>query len=240
MMNDLVLEVSGIHANYGESQILHGVSLSCERGKITAILGRNGVGKSTTLKSIIGLVPPRDGTIALNGKQVSGLQPFQLASLGIGFVPEERHIFPTLTVLENLQMGCRKRKQNASSTSWSIDEVLELFPGLKRRIGSQGQFLSGGEQQMLSIGRALVGNPQLLLVDDPSEGLAPVIVEVVEKVIRMVAERGIAVLLVESKLPVVERLSDKVYVMSKGRVVYEGEAGDLKRNLEIRKKYLEV
>lgn len=240
MKNELVLEASGIHANYGESQILHGVSLSCQRGKITAIIGRNGVGKSTTLKSIMGLVPPRDGTIMFNGKQVAGLQPYQLALLGIGFVPEERHIFPTLTVLENLQMGVRKRKQNGGAASWSIDEILELFPGLKRRVGSQGQFLSGGEQQMLSIGRALVGNPQLLLVDDPTEGLAPVIVEVVEQVIRSVAERGVAVLLVESKLPVVERLSDNVYVMSKGRVVYEGEAGELKRNLEIRKKYLEV
>lgn len=217
------------------------MSLKCERGRITAILGRNGVGKSTTLKSVIGLVRPRKGSITLGGDEIAGLAPHQLARLGIGYVPEERMIFPTLTVMENLQMGCRtKRRPGAPGQSWSIDDVLDMFPGLKRRITSQGQHLSGGEQQMLSIGRALVSNPQMMLIDDPSEGLAPVIVDVVEAVIRSVAQRGVSVLLVESKLPMVEQLADKVYVMAKGQVVYDGTVADLKHDAEIRKRYLEV
>jgi branched-chain amino acid transport system ATP-binding protein len=240
MPHETHLEANGVFANYGSSQVLHGVSLKCERGRITAILGRNGVGKSTTLKSVIGLVRPRKGSIKLGGKEIAGLAPHQLARLGIGYVPEERMIFPTLTVMENLQMGCRKKSKPSQRNAWSIDEVLEMFPGLKRRITSQGQFLSGGEQQMLSIGRALVSNPELMLIDDPSEGLAPVIVDVVESVIRDVARRGVSVLLVESKLPVVERLADKVYVMAKGQVVYDGEVEQLKRDSDVRKRYLEV
>jgi branched-chain amino acid transport system ATP-binding protein len=241
MPHETHLEASGVFANYGSSQVLHGVSLKCERGRITAILGRNGVGKSTTLKSVIGLVRPRKGSIKLGDKEIAGLAPHQLARLGIAYVPEERLIFPTLTVMENLQMGCRKKRRASSQrNTWSIDEVLEMFPGLKRRITSQGQFLSGGEQQMLSIGRALVSNPEIMLIDDPSEGLAPVIVDVVESVIRNVAERGVSVLLVESKLPVVERLADKVYVMAKGQVVYDGEVEALKRDTDVRKRYLEV
>lgn len=240
MTADTVLEAQGLRASYGASQVLHGVDIRCRRGQITALLGRNGVGKSTTLKSVMGLVPPRAGSVRFSGQEIAGRPPHQLARMGIGYVPEERHVFPTLTVLENLQMGTPVRPRAGAADTWSIDRVLEVFPGLQRRIDSKGRYLSGGEQQMLSIGRALVSNPDLMLIDDPSEGLAPVIVEVVEKVIRDVAAHGISVLLVESKLPVVERLADRVYVMSKGQCVYEGSAADLKSDHEVRKRYLEV
>ncbi|CAM5350078.1 LIV-I protein F OS=Afipia felis OX=1035 GN=livF_1 PE=3 SV=1 [Afipia felis] len=239
-MTETILNVDDVCASYGESQVLYEVSLHCEKGSITGLLGRNGVGKSTTLKSIMGLVSTSAGSIRLDGEEVRGLAPYQLARRGIGFVPEERQIFPTLTVLENLQMGCRPPEHKIDYKPWTIREILEIFPGLERRKTSKGEFLSGGEQQMLSLGRALVGNPRVLLVDDPSEGLAPVIVEVVEEVIRAAAERGVSVLLVESKLAVVQRLANKVYVMSKGAVVHEGTSLELQDNAEIRRRYLEV
>jgi len=239
-MSETILKVEGVCASYGESKILYDVSLSCKKGGITALLGRNGVGKSTTLKTIMGLVSTSTGSVLFDGKEARGLAPYQLARRGIGFVPEERQIFPTLTVWENLQMGCRPPNHKIDYAPWTIREIFEIFPGLECRKASRGELLSGGEQQMLSLGRALVGNPKLLLVDDPSEGLAPVIVEVVERVIRAAAGRGISVLLGESKLPVVERLASKVYVMSKGTIVYEGSTIELQKDAEIRKRYLEV
>lgn len=238
-MTDMLLEVKDLHTKYGKSQVLYGVSLSAAKGEVTCVLGRNGVGKTTTLKSIIGLVPRYAGSIRYKGQEVAGLAPYRVARMGLGYVPEERRIFPTLTVRENLLMGTRPAN-DLQDRAWSIDEVLEYFPGLQHRVNSKGRFLSGGEQQMLAIGRALVGNPEILLVDEPTEGLAPVIVEVVEKVIRDVAGRGVGVLLVESKLAVAERLATRVYVMSKGQIVYEGNADELKRNQGIRKQYLEV
>lgn len=238
-MNPVLLEVRNLHTNYGESQVLHGVSLLARKGEVTCLLGRNGVGKTTTLKSIIGLVPPRAGSVRYKDSEVAGWPAYRIARMGVGYVPEERRIFPTLSVRENLLMGV-KPASDPGERAWSIDDALEYFPGLQRRVDSKGRFLSGGEQQMLALGRALVGNPGILLVDEPTEGLAPVIVEVVERVIHEVAARGIGVLLVESKLAVAERLATHVYVISKGQIVFEGSAAELKQKEEIRKQYLEV
>lgn len=238
-MNPVLLEVRNLHTNYGESQVLHGVSLLARKGEVTCLLGRNGVGKTTTLKSIIGLVPPRAGSVRYKDSEVAGWPAYRIARMGVGYVPEERRIFPTLSVRENLLMGVKPASDPGERT-WSIDDALEYFPGLQRRVDSKGRFLSGGEQQMLALGRALVGNPGILLVDEPTEGLAPVIVEVVERVIHEVAARGIGVLLVESKLAVAERLATHVYVISKGQIVFEGSAAELKQKEEIRKQYLEV
>jgi len=237
MTTDVALEIRDLQASYGQSQVLHGTSLACRQGEITCLLGRNGVGKSTTLKSIMGLIRPGGGSIRYRGRDIAGLPAHRVARLGLGYVPEERLIFPTLTVTENLLLGCRP---GTARGGWSVKDVLERFPGLARRKDSKGRFLSGGEQQMLAIGRAMVANPGVMLIDDPSEGLAPVIVEVVEQVIREIAGRGVAVLLVESKLPVVERLATRVNVMSKGEVVYEGTVAELKENHAVRKQYLEV
>ncbi len=240
-MPEPLLEVNGLHASYGASKVLHGVTLCTRKGEVTCLLGRNGVGKTTTLKSVIGLLAPQAGAVVFRGTDVAGWPPHRIARMGIGYVPEERRIFPTLTVRENLLMGVRSPvAEDNRAGSWSVEEILACFPGLERRVDSMGRFLSGGEQQMLAIGRALVGNPQILLIDEPTEGLAPVIVEVVEQVIRDVVARGVGVLLVESKLAVAERLATNVYVISKGRIVYEGTTAELKQQEGIRKQYLEV
>jgi len=233
------MDIQGLQSFYGKSQVLHGVSLDVPSGEITCLLGRNGVGKTTTLKSVMGIVRPRAGSIRLQDRDIAGMVPHRIARLGVGFVPEERRIFPTLTVMENLMMGQRRAGAEAR-IRWTIPEILERFPSLEKRRASKGAFLSGGEQQMLAIGRALVGNPDVLLVDEPTEGLAPVIVEVVEQVVRDVAARGVAVLLVESKLAVAERLATRVFVMSKGEIVFKGSTGELARNSAVRKQHLEV
>jgi branched-chain amino acid transport system ATP-binding protein len=232
------LVIHDLQSFYGKSQVLHGVSLDVPPGEITCLLGRNGVGKSTTLKSIMGIVQPRAGSIRLNGTDIARLPPHSIARFGVGYVPEERRIFPTLTVRENLAMG--QRSAAAAQVKWTPAQILDYFPSLQKRIASKGAHLSGGEQQMLAIGRALVGNPDVLLVDEPTEGLAPVIVEVVENVIRDIAARGVAVLLVESKLAVAERLATRVFVMSKGEIVFNGSAQQLAENTSIRKQHLEV
>lgn len=235
----MAMDIQSLQSFYGKSQVLHGVSLDVPAGEITCLLGRNGVGKSTTLKSIMGIVKPRAGSIHLRDTDIARLAPHQIARMGVAYVPEERRIFPTLTVQENLEMG-QRRSQRVPKVVWTIPQIVEYFPSLQRRIGSKGAFLSGGEQQMLAIGRALVGNPDVLLVDEPTEGLAPVIVEVVEQVIREVAARGVAVLLVESKLAVAERLATRVFVMSKGEIVFAGSAAELAANAAVRKQHLEV
>ena len=202
-MPETLLQTEGLQTFYGKSQVLHGVSLDVPAGEITCLLGRNGVGKSTTLKTIAGVVPPRSGSVRFATRDIARMAPYRVARLGLGYVPEERRVFPTLTVRENLLMGERKRKVSSRS-GWSIADILKLFPSLQRRQESKGAELSGGEQQMLAIGRALVGNPQVLLIDEPTEGLAPLIVGVVEDVLRDIAARGVGVLLVESKLAVAD------------------------------------
>jgi len=206
---------------------------------MVCVLGRNGVGKSTTMKAVMGLVRPSAGTVVWNGRPLHGLAPHRIARAGIGYVPEERRIFPTITVRENLLMGL-KRPANGSAPRWSIDHIHEFFPRLAERQDQRAGTLSGGEQQMLTIGRTLLGNPDLVMVDEPTEGLAPKIVERVEHVLREVRKSGTAVLLVEQAIETALSLADRVYVMAKGVLVFGGSVADLQRDEAIRKRYLEV
>ena len=234
----MLLDVKETHTYYGKSHILHGVSMEVEKGEIVTLLGRNGVGKSTILKSIMGLVTPRNGSIQFKGQDIVGMKPHKICHLGVGYVPEDRRIFPKLTVRQNLQVGL-KPKQKADNP-WTIDRVYEFFPQLGERDNQRGGNLSGGEQQMLTIGRTLMGNPEILLVDEPTEGLAPLLVEMVEKILRSTREEGISILLVEHAMDVALGLADRTYVMSKGEIVFHGTGEELRENTEVRKKYLEI
>jgi branched-chain amino acid transport system ATP-binding protein len=233
------LEVEGLHAHYGKSHILHGVALAVERGEVVCLLGRNGVGKSTTLKTIMGLVRPSAGAVRFKGVPVHGLAPHRAARLGLGYVPEERRIFPTITVRENLLMGV-KVGARANGGGWTLDRVYEFFPRLRERERQRAGTLSGGEQQMLTIGRTLLGNPELLLVDEPTEGLAPLIVEQVERVLGEIHRAGTPILLVEQSMETALAIAHRVYVMSKGQIVFSGAVPDLVANDDVRKRYLEV
>ena len=234
----MLLQVDKIHAYYGKSHILQGISLGMEKGEIVTLLGRNGVGKSTTLKSIIGLVAPERGSIRFRGEEISRLRPYRICRLGVGYVPEERRIFPTLTVRENLLTGVKGKEQ--AGNPWTIQKVYEYFPNLEKRDRQKGRHLSGGEQQMLTIGRTLMGNPQLLLVDEPTEGLAPALVSMVIRILGEINREGVSILLVEQALDVAFQLPSRSYVMSKGRMVFQGSREELAGNQEVRKKYLEV
>jgi branched-chain amino acid transport system ATP-binding protein len=231
-----MLEVNDLHAYYGRSHILQGVNLQVGNGEIVSLLGRNGVGRSTTCKTIMGLVPP-EGTIMYQGEQISGLKPHVIARKGIGFVPEDRWIFPGLTVLQNLQLGSKSRIQKGR---WSVDDIFELFPKLGERSNVQGGLISGGEQQMLTICRTLMGDPNFIMIDEPTEGLAPKLVEQVGGLIEEIAQRGISVLLVEQKLNIALKISQRLYIMGHGKVVFEGSPDDLKADDTIRKEWLEV
>jgi branched-chain amino acid transport system ATP-binding protein len=235
----VLLDVEAVHAHYGKSHILHGVSFGVERDEIVCLLGRNGVGKSTTLKAIIGLVQPSHGGVAFKGLPIAGEPPHRIARRGIGYVPEERRIFPTITVRENLLMGV-KPGGAANGNGWTVERIYEFFPRLGERQGQRAGTLSGGEQQMLTIGRTLMGNPELLLVDEPTEGLAPLVVEQVERILGEVHRGGTPILLVEQALETALALAHRVYVMSKGQIVFGGTVNDLQRNETIRKQYLEV
>jgi branched-chain amino acid transport system ATP-binding protein len=233
-----VLDVDGLHSHYGKSLILQGVSLAVGGGEIVCLLGRNGVGKSTTLKSIMGLVAPTGGRVRFKGRDITGAAPYHAAQLGLGYVPEERRIFPTITVKENLLMGLRRGRANG--TGWGLDRVYEFFPRLRERERQRAGTLSGGEQQMLTIGRTLMGNPDLLLVDEPTEGLAPMIVEQVEQILTEVHRGGTPILLVEQAMETALALAHRVYVMSKGAIVFEGSVQELRAAGPIRRQYLEV
>jgi len=235
----VLLEVKDLNTYYAESHILQGISLAIDRGEIVCLLGRNGVGKSTTLKSIIGLVTPRSGEVLFKGKNVAGMAPHTIAKLGVGYVPEDRRIFPTLTVRENLIMGT-KPGQKTNGDAWSVEKVYTYFPGLKARDSQRGGNLSGGEQQMLTIARTLMGDPEVILIDEPTEGLAPKIVETVEKVIQDIHQHRIPILLVEQNMRVALRLAGRIYVISKGKIVFQGTGQELKEAHEVREKYLEV
>lgn len=236
-MTNKMLSLIKIHTYYGESYILRGISLEIQKGMIVALLGRNGMGKTTTIRSIIGFTPPRFGEIIFEDKNIVGLPPYKIAKLGIGLVPQGRFIFPSLTVEENLLMSARGLEK---PESWSLDEIYSLFPILKERSRLRGHLLSGGEQQMLAIARALMTNPRLILMDEPSEGLAPIIVKEVEKIILQLKKEGLSILLVEQNLPMALKLSDYVYVLSKGEVVYESTPDQLNLNEEIKSKYIGV
>jgi branched-chain amino acid transport system ATP-binding protein len=231
-----MLEVKDLHAYYGRSHILQGVNLKVGNSEIVSLLGRNGVGRSTTCKTIMGLVPP-EGTIRYQGEKISGLKPHVIARKGIGFVPEDRWIFPGLTVLQNLQLGFKNKKNKGR---WSIDDVFELFPKLGERTNVQGGLISGGEKQMLTICRTLMGDPNFIMIDEPTEGLAPKLVEQVGTLIEEIAQRGISVLLVEQKLNIALKISQRLYIMGHGKIVFEGTPEDLSADQSVRKEWLEV
>ena len=235
----MLLAVDAVHAHYGKSHILHGVTLDVDTGEIVCLLGRNGVGKSTTLKTIMGLVPPSAGSVRFDGVDLAGRRPHRIARLGLGYVPEERRIFPTISVHENLLMGI-KPGARANGAGWTLDRVYEFFPRLRERARQRAGTLSGGEQQMLTIGRTLMGNPRLLLVDEPTEGLAPMIVEHVERILGEIHRGGTPILLVEQSMETALALAHRVYVMSKGQIVFTGSVDALRANDAVRTQYLEV
>lgn len=234
----MILELEKVHTFYGESHILHGVSMEVDKVEIVTLLGRNGVGKSTTLKSVMGLIPPRNGSIRFKKEDIIGLRPYKICRRGIGYVPEERRIFPLLTVHQNLLVGLRNK--GTTDHRWTIERIYDHFPQLARREHQKGGHLSGGEQQMLTIARTLMGNPELLLVDEPTEGLAPLLVEMVMKILVEIKEGGASILLVSQAMDVVIGLAQQVYVMSKGEIVFGGPKESFYADEGIRKKYLEV
>jgi len=232
----MMLEVRDLHAYYGKSHILQGVSLGVGTGEIVSILGRNGVGRSTTLKAIMGDVPPR-GSIIFRDEAIAGLKPYEIAHRGIGYVPENRDIFPTLTVEQNLLLGVKAGKK---APRWSFGDTYRLFPRLEERAKTVAGALSGGEQQMLTICRTLMGDPDLIMIDEPTEGLAPQMVERIADLLRSIAERQISILLVEQKLTIAMRISHRLYVMGHGRIVFEGTPSELAANAAVRQTWLEV
>lgn len=233
-----LLDVASINTFYGRSHILFDVSLSVEKGEVVSLLGRNGAGKSTTLRSIIGLTPPQKGEVSFRGERISGLRPYQICRRGVGFVPEDRRVFPDLTVRENLEVAARREKETGSP--WTVERLFALFPRLSEREKNLGSQLSGGEQQMLTIARTLMTNPDLLLLDEPSEGLAPLIVALLADMILKIRAEGVTVLLAEQNLHFCAKVADRGYVIDKGSVKYEGKMSDLLTNEEIKEKYLAV
>jgi branched-chain amino acid transport system ATP-binding protein len=231
-----MLELNDIHTYYGESYILQGLTLRVERGEAVALLGRNGVGKTTTIRSIVGFTPPRRGKIIFQDKPIQALRATTISRLGVGLVPQGRRIFPNLTVRENLLVAAR----GAARGGWSEDEIYKYFPRLKERAGNMGNQLSGGEQQMLAIGRALMTNPEILLLDEPSEGLAPMVLHEIADIIARLREKGLAILLVEQNVKMALNIASRVYVMNKGRIAWEGSSAELWQNEEIMHQHLGV
>ena len=237
-MPETVLEVEGLKAGYGPAEVLFGVSLALRRGEVAALMGRNGAGKSTTLKAIMGLLPPRGGRMRFLGQDITGLPPFRIARLGLGYVPEDRRIFTDLTVFENLEVGRRVARDERQA--WTPERLFAVFPNLAEMRNRRASAMSGGEQQMLTIARTLMGNPDAVLLDEPSEGLAPVIVEqMADAVLRMKAE-GIAVLLSEQNLDFAAAVSDRAYVIEKGDIRYQGTMDALEADEHVREAYLTV
>jgi branched-chain amino acid transport system ATP-binding protein len=235
-MSKPMLEVDDLHAYYGKSHILQGVTFNVNTGEIVSLLGRNGVGRSTTIKAIMGDVPPQ-GSIRFKGREIVGLKPHQVAHLGLGYVPENRDIFPSLTVRQNLMLG---QKSSNESDRWSMADMFKLFPRLEERADTPGGVLSGGEQQMLTMCRTLMGDPDLIMIDEPTEGLAPMMVELVGRLLAEIAERGISILLVEQKLTIALKISHRLYVMGHGHIVFKGTPNDLAENAGVRQEWLEV
>jgi branched-chain amino acid transport system ATP-binding protein len=234
-MADAMLEVTNLHAYYGKSHVLHGVDMTVRQGEIVSLLGRNGVGRSTTVKTVMGLVEGT-GSVKFKGEEVLGLKAFQVAHRGLGYVPENRDIFPTLTVEQNLILGMKGK----TTGRWTMEDMFRLFPRLEERRHTQGGVLSGGEQQMLTLCRTLMGDPDLIMIDEPTEGLAPKIVEQVAEYLQELKNRGISVLLVEQKLAIALDISQRVYVMGHGHIVFEGSPRELRENAQVRKEWLEV
>ena len=235
-----MLELENIHSFYGQSHILHGVSLVVRRGEVVCLLGRNGAGKTTTLLTVMGYLQPRPGCVRYNDRDVVGLPPHAVARLGFGFVPQERGIFPSLTVRENLTVFARNGNGRDAAGKWTLARIFDVFPILSARERNLGFQLSGGEQQMLSIARALMLNPALLLLDEPSEGLAPMIVQQIVNVLERLKSEGLAILLVEQNLRTALALADRHYVMNKGEICFTGGSSELKGNEYILRNYLSV
>jgi branched-chain amino acid transport system ATP-binding protein len=231
-----MLEVADLHAYYGKSHILQGVSLEVRAGEIVSLLGRNGAGRSTTIKAIMGEVAPV-GTIRFKGARIDGLAPHEIARKGLGYVPEDRDIFPTLTVRENLLLGMKGAR---ATGRWRLEDMYALFPPLAARAEAPGGVLSGGEQQMLAICRTLMGDPDLVMVDEPTEGLAPMVVKSVRTLLEQISRRGIAILLIEQKLTIALNISHRLYVMGHGRIVFEGTPAGLRASPTVRQEWLEV
>ncbi|MBK9021424.1 MAG: ABC transporter ATP-binding protein [Sulfuritalea sp.] len=231
-----MLEIADLHGYYGKSHVLHGVNLHVNAGEIVCLLGRNGVGRSTTAKAVMGQVVAK-GAVRFKGRDILGMKAYEIARLGIGLVPENRDIFPDLTVRQNLMLGI---KDPRAVGRWSIDDMYALFPRLKERDGTPGGVLSGGEQQMLTLCRTMMGDPDFVMIDEPTEGLAPKIVELVGEFLQEVRKRGISILLIEQKLAIALDISERLYLMGHGRIVFEGTPADLKANEAIRKEWLEV
>ena len=233
---EIMLLVDAINTYYGEAHTLFDVTLELQEGETVALLGRNGAGKTTTLRSIMGLTPPRSGGVRLNGRDMSGMPTFEIARAGIGFVPEDRRVFPTLTVQQNLDMGKGARKDGY----WNLQRIFEHFPKLYDLRHRKGEYLSGGEQQMLAIARTLMGNPDLVLLDEPTEGLAPIIAQEIVKIIRVLKQNRITVLLVEQNSTMALSLADRCYVLDDGRVVYQGSPDTLEQDKALRQKLLGI
>lgn len=234
-----LLDIRNLHAYYGKSHVLHGVDLQVGEGEIVSLLGRNGVGRSTTVKATMGQVDVT-GSIRFKGEELKGLKAFEVAHKGLGYVPENRDIFPTLTVEQNLMLGEKRGRGAKKNTRWALDDMYAMFPRLKERQHTQAGFLSGGEQQMLTLCRTLMGDPDLIMIDEPTEGLAPKIVELVAEYLKELKNRGISVLLVEQKLAIAMEISQRVYVMGHGAIVFEGTPDELRANAAVRKEWLEV
>jgi branched-chain amino acid transport system ATP-binding protein len=233
-----LLEVRGLETAYGESQVLFGLSLEVARGEVVALLGRNGAGKTTTLSSIMGLVRPRAGTIRFDGVEIQGREPFEACRAGLGFVPENSRLFGGLTVAENFEAA--RRPARAGATSWDMPEVLELFPDVRGFLGQRAATLSGGQQRMVAIARTLLGNPTLLLLDEPSEGLAPLIVDAILQRLKRLKAAGTTVLVSEQNLRFATELADRVLIIERGEIRYEGTPAELSAHPEVREKYLMV
>jgi len=232
---DTILTVEDIYTFYGLSQVLFGVALRVGRGECVCLLGRNGVGKTTTMRSIMGLTPPRRGRVTWKGRDITGRAPYEIARAGIGFIPEDRRIFADLTVWENLDVASRGGR---NGSGWTLERVFDLFPKLRELVNRQGGFLSGGEQQMLTIARTLMGNPELVLLDEPSEGLAPLVVEHLKEQIGRLKQDGLTILLAEQNVGFSLELANRVYVLEKGHIRFEGTAREFRDNDAVRQQYL--
>ena len=234
-----MLHVRDLHAYYGKSHILHGVSMQVGKGEIVSLLGRNGVGRSTTIKAIMGQVSAT-GSVQFLDQELLGHKTYEIAHKGLGYVPENRDIFPTLTVEQNLILGMKAKQAGRAEPRWKLDDMYRMFPRLKERRNTQAGVLSGGEQQMLTLCRTLMGDPDLIMIDEPTEGLAPKIVELVAEYLKELKHRGVSVLLVEQKLAIALDISNRLYVMGHGQIVFEGTPAELKANETVRKEWLEV
>lgn len=233
-----MLDVKDLHAYYGKSHILQGVNISIAEGEIVALLGRNGVGRSTTCKAIMGEVPPQ-GSIQFKGQEIAGRKAFEIANLGVGYVPENRDVFPGLTTRQNLILGLKPGQKDGQGR-WSMEDMFDMFENLRNRADVEASVLSGGEQQMLTMCRTLIGDPDLVMIDEPTEGLSPQMVQRVAELLKEIAKRGIATLLVEQKLSIAMDIAHKVYVMGHGHVVFEGTPDELRAREDVRKEWLEV